>query len=84
MQVYQQGCDQITIGKTTYVADERGIITFPDSEVNSSVWSSGFVSAKGRIAELAAEQSAKPVIAEVIATPVETKPAAKNSDKATQ
>lgn len=54
MQLYKDGCNTLTLGGVDYPADERGIIEVPDDKITSSVWTQGFVSAAGRLAQLAA------------------------------
>ncbi len=76
MQIYKTGCNQITLMGATYAADERGIIDVPDDKINSSVWSQGFVSARGRIAQLDKESEAAiaPIITAPVASSTEVKP----------
>lgn len=52
MQLYKHGCNTLTLGGIAYPADERGIIEVPDDKITSSVWTQGFVSAAGRLAQL--------------------------------
>lgn len=54
MQIYNPNKTSITLSGISYAADENGIIGLPDDKVSSSVWTQGFVHAKGRLAELAA------------------------------
>ena len=55
MQLYHPNKTSLTLNGVTYSADEHGIIDVPDSQMNSSVWTQGFVNAKGRLAQLAAQ-----------------------------
>jgi hypothetical protein len=52
MQIYKDGAAAITLGGVTYTADERGIIVIPGDFIPAHACRQGFVSAKGRIAEL--------------------------------
>ena len=42
MKLYKFGSDKLTVDGVDYLADEKGIIDIPDSQVSSSVWSMGF------------------------------------------
>lgn len=91
MKLYHPTKTSLTLGGVVYSADGHGVIEVPDSQMNSSVWTQGFVDAKGRIAQVAeqaqAEQAApaptplKPVKAEPKAEPVatDTKPISKGA-----
>lgn len=56
MLIYKAGSNKITLKGTDYIADENGIIDVPDDKIDSSVWASGFVSARGRLQELEAQK----------------------------
>lgn len=89
MQIYSPHQSRIRLAGIDYVADENGIIDVPDDKINSSVWSSGFVSAKGRLQELAAAQSAAlseaPISAEpAIELTAPPKPVEKTDSKSTK
>jgi len=83
MQLYKANTNKLTLGGVEYVADDNGIIDVPDDKVSSSVWGWGFVSAKGRLAQLERE-AAESVAVSAAADPVVAKPAkpAVKDDKA--
>lgn len=81
-QIYKPNTASVTVLGEAYTADENGIIDIPDDKFSPTVFSQGFVSAIGRINQLAREaavadtanQQTKPVIVEEsIAPPPETK-----------
>lgn len=67
MLIYKAGTNKITLRGTDYIADENGIIDVPDDKIDSSVWASGFVSARGRLQEL---EATKPAVPEALTTAV--------------
>ena len=79
MEIYKPNTNQINVAGITYTADADGIIDLPDDKITSRIWQNGFVSAKGRRAQLEREQLAS------IATPttiVIDKPAKAMTDTA--
>lgn len=87
MQIYKPNTGSITLATGTFYADADGIIDVPDDSVTTAVWSQGFRHAKGRIAELDAQNEAsaaieKPLVkaqeaAKAVAVPETVKPAGK-------
>ncbi|SJM96021.1 hypothetical protein [Crenothrix polyspora] len=57
MKIYKWGVNSITLVGQTYDADSDDIITIPD-HLQRSAFTKGFVSAKGRQAQLDAEKAA--------------------------
>jgi LEA14-like dessication related protein len=76
MKIYNPHKTTITLNGITYKADESGIIDIPDNKMNDSVWGQGFVSAKGRIAELSTQEVDNNLesVPAVIADKANTKP----------
>jgi hypothetical protein len=56
-QIYKPHTTSVTVLGETYTADENGIIDIPDDKFSPTVFSQGFVSAIGRINQLAREAS---------------------------
>lgn len=54
MQLYNPCKTSLNLNGITYTADENGIITVPDDQLNSSVWTQGFISAHANLANRAA------------------------------
>ena len=63
MRIYKPNTDSITLATGTFYADADGIIDIPDGSVTTAVWSQGFRHAKGRIAEIEA-QNETPALSE--------------------
>lgn len=57
MKIYKRNATAITLDGVVYGADEYGIIEIPDHKMNSGVWSQGFVSAQGRLEQIAKAQT---------------------------
>lgn len=72
-QIYKPNATSVTVLGETYTADENGIIDIPDDKFSPAVFSQGFVSAIGRINQLAREASTadltQPEPVQVIAEP---------------
>jgi hypothetical protein len=54
-QLYHPTLKGLTVSGQTFETDENGIVNVPDDKMNASVFSMGFVLAKARLAQLAAE-----------------------------
>lgn len=54
MYLYNPCKTSLTLNGITYAADEKGIITVPDDQLNSGVWTQGFISAHARLDHRAA------------------------------
>lgn len=61
MQLYHPQKTELTLAGNTFYADDNGIITVPDNQINSSVWTQGFVSAKAKLEELATRATPEPI-----------------------
>jgi hypothetical protein len=54
MKLYNPCKTSLNLNGLTYTADENGIITIPDDQLNSSVWTQGFISAHANLDRRAA------------------------------
>lgn len=75
MQIYNPSKTRITLNGIVHTADENGVIDVPDTQMNSSVWTQGFVCATAHLAQLAKAQAEAVATATPEPTPAPAKAA---------